>query len=422
MARIVVYSMAYRGDVFPYVPIASELARRGHEVTYVVPREFHHLFEAEPFRCVHSGSDFSPIVLDEYGKYVARWGKKLGGGMLGRLYFTKLTVPHLDDMFAAIDAEMADADLLVSHPAAAVIGAMSCEKRNLAWVCGDLFPMLVPTATSPPMGMANLGKLSNRASWRIARSRLAGWMFSRREIVAFRTKIGLSTPKRWSLIDARLSPHLNLALVSPHYVDVASDWPENYHPVGFTLWNGPNQGRLADDVLKFLADGTPPVVVTLGTSAASANPLLFERIARQLDDHGVRGIFLTSNATVTDRVRRKVGAQHGVWQFVPLAPLLQHARAVVHSGAHGTNALALAAGLPSVIVPCLFDQAWHGRRQQQLGTGIWVKRMRHLPWAIRQLLVETTLAEKASALGERLRADNGTGTACDEIERLLAER
>ena len=57
MARIVFHSMAHRGDVFPYVPIASELCRRGHDVTYVVPREFHPLFASEPFRCVHSGTD-----------------------------------------------------------------------------------------------------------------------------------------------------------------------------------------------------------------------------------------------------------------------------------------------------------------------------------------------------------------------------
>ncbi len=50
MAKIVVYSMAYRGDVFPFVPIASALARAGHEATYVVPREFHPLFRDEPFR------------------------------------------------------------------------------------------------------------------------------------------------------------------------------------------------------------------------------------------------------------------------------------------------------------------------------------------------------------------------------------
>ena len=76
MARIVVHSMANRGDVYPYVPIASELCRRGHEVTYVVPREFDSAFAAEPFRCVHSGTDFSPVELDQHGAYIARWGNK----------------------------------------------------------------------------------------------------------------------------------------------------------------------------------------------------------------------------------------------------------------------------------------------------------------------------------------------------------
>lgn len=68
VAKIVVYSMAYRGDVHPYVPVASELARRGHDVVFVVPREFHAEFAAEPFRCVHSGSDFGPNALNEHGE------------------------------------------------------------------------------------------------------------------------------------------------------------------------------------------------------------------------------------------------------------------------------------------------------------------------------------------------------------------
>ena len=49
MSKIVVLSMAYRGDVFPYVPVATELCRRGHQVTFVVPREFHKELAAEPF-------------------------------------------------------------------------------------------------------------------------------------------------------------------------------------------------------------------------------------------------------------------------------------------------------------------------------------------------------------------------------------
>lgn len=131
MARIIVHSMAHRGDVYPYVPIASELCRRGHEVTYVVPREFHSSLAAEPFRCVHSGTDFSPVELDQHGAYIARWGNMLGGGALLPLYFGKFTVPHFDALFDTVDSELANADLLVSHPAASIIGSMSCERRGL---------------------------------------------------------------------------------------------------------------------------------------------------------------------------------------------------------------------------------------------------------------------------------------------------
>jgi hypothetical protein len=44
----------------------------------------------------------------------------------------------------------------VSHPAASLVGAMACERRRIPWIVGDLFPMLVPTATGPPSGMPDL--------------------------------------------------------------------------------------------------------------------------------------------------------------------------------------------------------------------------------------------------------------------------
>ncbi len=423
MARIVFYSMAHRGDVFPYVPIASELCRRGHDVTYVVPREFHPSFASEPFRCVHSGTDFSPVALDEHGAYIARWGMPLGGAGVLPLYFGRFTVPHLADLFEAVDAELADADLLVSHPAPSIIGAMSCERRGIPWIVGDLFPMLVPTATAPPAGMPDLGRWPNGALWRLGQSRLVGPLMSRRKFVEFRRSLGLRTEGSWTVVDARLSPHLNLGLASPSYVDTAPDWPSNYRLTGFTSWDGPNGGHLLDDVQAFLADGPPPVVVTLGTSGASARPEVFEQVAAALDGLGARGVFLTSNAAVTERVRAAgVAQRHGVWPFVPLAPLLRHAKVLVQSGAHGTNALALEAGLPSAIVPCMFDQLWHARRQQALGTGVWVRRDRDLAGALRQLLTDEDLGERARALGAQIGAEDGTTAACNEIEAFLGAR
>jgi len=284
---------------------------------------------------------------------------------------------------------------------------------------GDLFPMLVPTATAPPPGLPSLGARFNRAVWRSGRSRLLAPLSSRSGFVEFRDRLGLTTPRSWNVIDARLSPHRNLALTSRHYIEPAPDWPDGYDLVGFTPWQGPDDGRLSDDVSAYLADGPPPVVVTLGTSGASAKPEIFEAVASVLDELGARGVFLTSNPAITARVRSSIASAHAVWQFVPLAPLLASARAVVHSGAHGTNALVLTTGLASVIAPCIFDQRWHAQRQEQLGTGIWARHPRDLPKAIQRLLTDRSLAEQAAQLGGKLRAEDGTSTACDAIEAVL---
>jgi len=423
VARIVFYAMAHRGDVFPYVPIASELARRGHDVTYVVPREFHPLFASEPFRCVHSGTDFSPVALDEHGAYIARWGMRFGGTFVLRLYFGTFTIPHLDALFEAIDAEVASADLLVSHPAAALVGAMACERRDVPWIAADLFPMLVPTACAPPAGMPDLGRRANRALWRAGRSPRLGFATSGNDFKAFRTRLGLATSESWNVVDARLSPHLNLGLVSPHYVQAQPDWPENYRLVGFTPWAGPDHGAIPDVVSAFLTSGPSPVIVTLGTSGASARPEVFLQVAAALDAIGQRGLFLTSNEAIADRVSAGgISRAHGVWPFVPLSPLLEHAAAVVQSGAHGTNALTLTAGLPSVIVPCLFDQVWHARRQAELGTGVWVRRQRDLAPAVERVVGDHAMADRARDLGALIGNEDGTRNACDEVEAFLGHK
>ena len=179
-------------------------------------------------------------------------------------------------------------------------------------------------------------------------------------------------------------------------------------------------GQSGTEDQAFLVSGEPPVVVTLGTSGASARPEVFEHVAGVLDDLGARGVFLTSNAAVTERVRAAgVAKRHGVWPFVPLEPLLRRARGLVQSGAHGTNALALEAGKPSLIVPCLFDQLWHARRQQALGTGIWIRRDRDLARGMRRLLTDEALDGRARELGAEIAAEDGTAVACDEIEAFL---
>jgi UDP:flavonoid glycosyltransferase YjiC (YdhE family) len=101
--------------------------------------------------------------------------------------------------------------------------------------------------------------------------------------------------------------------------------------------------------------------------------------------------------------------------------LLPHCRAVVHSGAHGTNATVLAAGLPAVVVPQLFDQVWHADRVAELGAGLHVRRPRPraLVEAIDRVTRDGSFRGAAEALARRLGEEDGARRAADEIEAAL---
>lgn len=417
------YAAAYRGDVYPYVPIASELCRRGHRVTYVVPREFHPDFAAEPFDCVHTGTDFSPMTLNlpENAAFVRRWGMKLSGVVLFRLYTCKLTAPFLELSYATLRgvAEDTGADVFVSHPGSATVCRIVADAMDKPWICGDLFPMTRPTAERPPPGIPDLGAVGNRAVWRTAVSGITNPLTCHRRFVEFRRSVGLDDGPG-SVLGVLDSPHLNIGMASPHYVPPAADWPSTYQMAGFTHWSGPADGALSDEVEAFLDAGPPPVVVTLGTAAASANPEVFEAALDVLDARGERGVILASTTELADSLRAKAGTgRHAIWPFVPLQALLRRSKAIVHSGAHGTNGLGLAAGLPAVVVPSLFDQLWHGHRQQELGTGILARKPRQLAPAIDRILNDSAFANQAQDFAELLAAEDGVGASADLIESMV---
>lgn len=84
--------------------------------------------------------------------------------------------------------------------------------------------------------------------------------------------------------------------------------------------------------------------------------------------------------------------------------------------------MTLAAGLPSVAIPSIFDQVWHAKRQVELGTGLHAKKTKHLRAAITELIENDTLADNARGLAAKINEEDGTANACDRIEAFLAER
>ena len=73
MARILVTSAGYRGDVLPFVSVSRELAARGHEIDLVVPSGFHDAFATEPVTLHRLGVEFSPREL--FGVHRDKWDR-----------------------------------------------------------------------------------------------------------------------------------------------------------------------------------------------------------------------------------------------------------------------------------------------------------------------------------------------------------
>jgi UDP:flavonoid glycosyltransferase YjiC (YdhE family) len=98
---------------------------------------------------------------------------------------------------------------------------------------------------------------------------------------------------------------------------------------------------------------------------------------------------------------------------------------VCHAG-HGTVVRSLACGTPVVACPAAGDMAENAARVSWAGVGVGLPRRltspRGIRLAVRRLLDEPALAERAGELGRWAAEHDGAAAAADELERFVAAR
>lgn len=108
-------------------------------------------------------------------------------------------------------------------------------------------------------------------------------------------------------------------------------------------------------------------------------------------------------------------------ESVPHDWLFPQMAAVVHHGGAGTTAAGLRAGIPTLIHAFFGDQFFWAERIQDLGVGLSLRKLtiNALSQALVQLTTDADMKEKASAVGVKIRAENGVATAISCIYRDL---
>ncbi len=412
MPRILITTFGSLGDLFPYLAIGIELRSRGHEVTLAAPEFYRDKVEAEGLRFHPVRPDLQPHdrALMAYIMDARR------GSFRVVSYLASQTRDSYADTLPAAER----ADLIVTHPITfgAVIAA---QKLGKPWVSTVLAPFSFFSAEDPSVAAP--------APW-VTKLRVFGSGFMRlihqlgerislalvRPVLDLRRELGMPAGKH-PLFQGQHSPARVLALFATCMAQPQSDWPPQTVVTGFPFHD---RGELPPALDRFLADGPPPLVFTLGSSAVSAAGDFYLASLGAVERLGCRAVFLAGEHP--QGLPEVLPPGVIVAPYAPHGAIFPRAAAIVHQGGIGTTAQAMRSGRPMLVVPFAHDQFDNGARVRRLGAAETIYRSRYEPRRVHQvlakLLKDSRYAQAAKEIGRKVRAENGAARAADAIQKL----
>ncbi|GFG73653.1 glycosyltransferase [Mycobacterium botniense] len=413
--RFVLASYGGRGDIEPSVVVGRELLRRGHDVCIAVPPNLVGFAEqAGGLAAVAYGLD-SQAILDAQRRYWTCYfrtpWKIRELNRLGR-ETAEFATRCWEEMTATLVSLAHGADVLIAglifeQPAANVAEYYDIPLATLHFfpvrAHGQLLPFL-----PPPLSRAAM-TLNDWLAWRGTKK---GEDAQRRE---------LGLPKATRPAPRRIAERGSLEIQAYDEVcfpGLATEWAK---------WDGqrPFVGALAlelptdadDDVLSWIAAGTPPICFGFGSIPVESPPDTLAMISSACARLGQRALVCAGS---TD-FRALPHLEHvKVVGAVNYAAIFPACRAVVHHGGAGTLAAGLRAGVPQLILWTLPDQPFFGAAVKRLRVGT-ARRFsttteKTLVADLRKILAPSYLARARQIAAQMTPSGKSAAAAADLVE------
>lgn len=411
--RVIMIAIGSAGDVFPFIGLGAALTLRGHQVTLCSMPAFQRTIEAR-------GLDFVPLC-DEATYSAAMGDPRLWDPKTSFSVLWQAIAGLLEPVYDYVTAHNTD-DIVVVGSLWALGARIAHEKYGFPYLSVQVSPSTLLSAHLPPVHPTfnvsrRLPLTVRKLLWRgieyLSLDRTCA-----PQINALRRKHGLPGAVKNIFSQWMHAPQGVICLFPEWFAPVQQDWPQPLRMAGFPLFDGGTLG-LDEQTRAFLDAGPAPVVFTQG-STEHFDQQFYRFALEALHRVGARGIFLTSDRPVTSDLPPTVMQR----PFLPMSSLLPRAAGLVHPGGIGAMSLALAAGIPQIVLPIAHDQFDNAERLVRMGCGIRLALpldRQDLQGAITALLHDTRLQQACARASSLMPADAAScETAVKAIEQCHA--
>lgn len=416
--RIVLATLGSYGDIHPYMAIAMELRNRGHEPVIATSELYREKMQAAGFDFVSVRPNIPPPQEQDLVMMEKVMHPRSGSGYL----MDEMLFPGVRDGYADLLGAVEGADLLLTHPIT-FAGPLVAQTTGIPWISSVLAPVSFFSAYDPPRPpfwpwMRHVKIFGPR--FVAAFYRQVKKVYNNKSYDEFRTELGL--PDRGSpVFEGQHSPTMILALFSRLFAQPQPDWPPQAQVTGFAFYDGRNELEMPPELIRFLDDGAPPIVFTLGSSAVWVAKDFYRESIAAAKLLGRRAVLLIGDER--NQPKETLPSEMIAVNYAPFETLLAQACAMVHHGGVGTTSQGLRAGIPTLIVPFAFDQPDNAAHAALLGGSRTLPRAkyngRRVAKELDMLLTMPDYATKANEIGKLLRRENGAAVASDLIEQVL---
>lgn len=413
--HITIIAFGSQGDVQPMVALGVGLARAGHRVRLVT-------FESFAGLVTKAGLDFHPVKGDAQAIVGGMGVADIGSNPLKLMRSIMQSFGRIvDDFIEAFSApELLQTDCIINQLPGGVFGADLAEKAGVPQLMAAVIPLTLTRAFPFPFfPQISLSPFTNRLTYRAGSTLF--WRAFYPAVKRFRGRLALSSAAYRTVAaraEAERTPVING--FSPRVIPRPPDWGPHIHITGWWTLDEPDWTPPAE-LVRFLDAGDPPVFVGFGSMPIPNPATLAQIILDAFRLAGVRGVLSAGWAGLKSESLPETVFPVG---YTPYPWLFPRMAAVVHHGGSGTTGLAARAGVPVLVVPFGGDQFFWGLRMATLGVAprpISIRKLDadNLAAAIQRMRTDSAMRQKAAALGEAIRAEDGIGNAIRLIENLI---